>query len=109
MKKGRQTRAQLDAEIEALIARKRQLAEEAAGTFTKALLRNEVKDLLADLSDAVIKQVARDIADMLPRIVDKVGQRMEKAAVERKLQGTESTDSVRGAVPNNDHDGSINA
>ena len=108
MGKQRQTRAQLEAEIEALLIRKKQLSDEAAETFTKALLRQDVKDRLADLSDAVIKQVARNVADILPREIDRTLQKMMQADVAERPHQTEITDGVRRVVPAIPNGGKIN-
>lgn len=109
MKKGRLTWGQLDVEIEALIARKKQLVEKAAETFIKALMRNDVKDLLADLSDAELRQVARYVADMLPWAVDNVKQKMPETDTAKKQNEARDTDSARSDAENKSSDGNINA
>lgn len=110
MRKNRMTRSQLDAEIEALIIKKKQLAEEAAETFTKTLLSKDVKDILADLSDEALKQTAKNIAGILSREAAKAkaAKEMKEADTAKTPYGAKNADGVRSAVPNNQNGSNAN-
>ena len=62
MKRSRQTRAQLEAEIQALLGKKEKLADDAAKVFSKALFTKDVKDVMMDLDDDQLKSMAKAVA-----------------------------------------------
>lgn len=59
MKKQRQTRKQLDAEIEALIKRRMQLEEDAVEEFMKTFVTKDIKVMLSNATASEIKATAR--------------------------------------------------
>lgn len=91
MRKNRMTRAQLEREIEALIEKKKQLEEEAAQIFMKELMRKDIKNALADLSDEAIRQTAKNVANVLLREVTQIEKEANTA---KMLYAAKKTDDV---------------
>lgn len=65
MRRSRQTREQLDAEIQVLLDKKKKLADEAVNVFVKALFTKDVKEAIIDLDDETLKARAKEIARIL--------------------------------------------
>ena len=63
MAKQRRTRAALEQEIQKLIDERKASEEKAAALFAKAFLTKEMKNKIADMSDAEIKEMAKKMAD----------------------------------------------
>lgn len=63
MAKQRRTRAALEQEIQKLIDERKASEEKAAALFAKAFLTKEMRNKIADMSDAEIKEMAKKMAD----------------------------------------------
>ena len=63
MAKSRRTRAALEQEIQKLIDERKASEEKAAALFAKAFLTKEMRNKIADMSDAEIKEMAKKMAD----------------------------------------------
>ena len=79
MAKQRRTRAALEQEIQKLIDERKASEEKAAALFAKAFLTKEMKNKIADMSDAEIKEMAKKMADEVKVATqNKDGQPAEK-------------------------------
>ena len=79
MAKQRRTRAALEQEIQKLIDERKASEEKAAALFAKAFLTKEMKNKIADMSDAEIKEMAKKMADEVKVATqNKDGQLAEK-------------------------------
>lgn len=79
MAKQRRTRAALEQEIQKLIDERKASEEKATALFAKAFLTKEMKNKIADMSDAEIKEMAKKMADEVKAVTqNKDGQLAEK-------------------------------
>ena len=88
MRKERQTRAQLDAEIQALVARKEKMADAAVELFVKNLVSKEVRNLLADSSDEIVKSAAKLIQRSFQNYMMKAERELENRNLQQDSSGS---------------------
>ena len=88
MRKERQTRAQLDAEIQALVARKEKMADAAVELFVKNLVSKEVRNLLADSSDEIVNSAAKLIQRSFQNYMMKAERELENRNLQQDSSGS---------------------
>lgn len=90
----RKSYEQLEAEIQALLNRQQSLADDAIKVFQKALFSKEIRSIVCNMDDKMLRAIAKDVAKYIRSMNAKM---MEGAAKAKRVQSDAAKKPVQTA------------